>query len=318
MLLLVIAFVLIGSHLGSRHSTQICLALFFPQAPPPLLPSPFFSDETDATLQSLLRHPVGGSCMGGVSGFSGDWASQRSVVDSLRILEKWRGDARTRPRRRLHRCAVVGSSSSLLQHTFGYEIDRADWVIRINDAPTPVSLHAYVGRRTDVVVKTHETLTHLEGFHALPAQAGVLRVYYCHVPWVSRCWMEAAHDGYERLSPRLITWARQSIRTLRWPTSGAMAIALSLHLCNSTRLYGFGPDTESLQKESGTTRDCAKYYGPCHSWAYYSGSDVKRAPHKFWHDWQAEARWIDVLRSSAPRPGRGPVQLQEVKVFAAG
>ena len=205
MLLLVIAFVLIGSHLGSRHSTQICLALFFPQAPPPLLPSPFFSDETDATLQSLLRHPVGGSCMGGVSGFSGDWASQRSVVDSLRILEKWRGDARTRPRRRLHRCRVC----SLLQHTFGYEIDRADWVIRINDAPTPVSLHAYVGRRTDVVVKTHETLTHLEGFHALPAQAGVLRVYYCHVPWVSRCWMEAAHDGYERLSPRLITWARQ-------------------------------------------------------------------------------------------------------------
>ena len=292
---------------GYRHfpARSACFALLSPSVwPPPRLPSPFLSDESDETLLRLMKLPPGGRCRDGAEGFAGQ---------SLEAVRRWRGNADrgSRPdltnsllpnhgRGRIRSCAVVGSSSVLLRSEHGREIDEAEWVIRMNDAPTPAHLRAHVGSRTSIHINVGSTLR-MTG-EGKPVRTNRLRngtrvVYYCrgHGAAVANCWSGTAHDDgvVERLSPRLVAWARQSIRTLKWPTSGAMAVAMALHVCDRTRLYGFDglpPDpTEAVSKApSSIASECAKYHGSCRSRARYRG-DAQG------HDWEAEARWIAYL-----------------------
>lgn len=63
---------------------------------------------------------------------------------------------------RLHcnSCSLVTSSGHLTGSERGAEIDRADCVIRMNDAPTQ-GYEEHVGRRTSVRVVAHSSLDHL-------------------------------------------------------------------------------------------------------------------------------------------------------------
>ena len=303
----VLLFVALGAGLGRRflHAplvslrSAVCVGLAFPPEPesPATLPllrsSPFFSDESDASLRSLLHLPVGGDCSG-ASGFAG--ATMHDVV-------RWRG-APGGGRNTLlpdggygkfRSCAVVGSSGALLDERHGSSIDGAEWVIRINSAPTPSALRAHVGRRTSVYLNQGPTSVRLLSAHtsridtgtrpppdhtssnATPASTGAQQelhaasrltprgqsasriVHYCHVPWIADCWAAGRARGggtgavTERLSPRLVTWTRRRLRTLKWPTTGAMAIALALHVCNATLVFGFGPPLASSRPSSSST-----------------------------------------------------------------
>ena len=50
--------------------------------------------------------------------------------------------------RHIGTCAVVGSSSRALDQELGSEIEQADWVVRVNNAPVPSQLRAHLGTRT--------------------------------------------------------------------------------------------------------------------------------------------------------------------------
>ena len=189
------------------------------------------------------------------------------------------------------RCAVVGSSSNLLDRSDGAAIDAADWVIRVNNAPTPPSLSAQVGSRTDVYVNTHSTRRgactatssgndqwHVTSSHCNTSN----QVFYCHVPVVGRCWWDIHKDHFDRISPRLVGWARAALSTRRFPTSGLMAVLLALHTCNSTRLYGFGPSFSSR---------CAKYFGECLSLQ-------ESYLHSTWHDMGIEYAWLAMVTNN--------------------
>ena len=62
------------------------------------------------------------------------------------------------------------------------------------------------------------------------------QVFYCHVPNVGRCWWDIHKDHFDRISPRLVGWARAALATKRFPTSGMMALLLALHSCNVTQV----------------------------------------------------------------------------------
>ena len=54
------------------------------------------------------------------------------------------------------RCAVVGSSGSLLHDTLGREIDAHDVILRFNNAPSGAGYEAFVGSRTDMrILNSH-------------------------------------------------------------------------------------------------------------------------------------------------------------------
>ena len=192
-------------------------------------------------------------------------------------------------------CAVVGSSSNLLDRSDGAAIDAADWVIRANNAPTPPNLHAQVGSRTDVYVNTHSTKRaactakasgddqwHVTSSHCNTSN----QVFYCHVSNVGRCWWDIHKDHFDRISPRLVGWARAALSTKRFPTSGMMALLLALHSCNVTRVYGFGPSY---------TSGCAKYFGTC---LPLQESYLNPRSSYGWHDMETEYAWLALVTNN--------------------
>lgn len=117
----------------------------------------------------------------------------------------------------------------------------------------------------------------------------------CQNIWVAECWTRTKIDGAERLSPWLVDFAARLLRTAKAPTTGFMAIALALHCCNSTRLFGFGTLGEGALGSGGSVtrangrakgRGCARYFGRCENASEYKDGGRR------WHDWSREAAWI--------------------------
>ena len=73
--------------------------------------------------------------------------------DDIHIRGGLRPDAKSLGRR----CAVVGNSGSLLDHTYGSEIDSHDAVIRFNAAPTK-GYEKHVGKKTTIRVQNIDNL----------------------------------------------------------------------------------------------------------------------------------------------------------------
>ena len=63
-------------------------------------------------------------------------------LPTLSTLRQWRAHSSGKPVGRAQRCAVVGSSASLLDEAWGDAIDANDWVIRVNYAPAGVGVNA--------------------------------------------------------------------------------------------------------------------------------------------------------------------------------
>ena len=145
----------------------------------PPLPTGLFSHESDSGLQRLISRGQPGASLKGLN-MSKALNLSRSV---------WRSPLRPNATRR-RTCAVVGSSSNLLERRDGAAIDAADWVVRMNNAPTPANLSAHVGSRTDVYVNSFSTKRalckatptgtdqwHVTGSHC----ASSTQVFYCMV-----------------------------------------------------------------------------------------------------------------------------------------
>ena len=263
--------------LFDKPATTALRRTFKPLCSQPRLETGLFGHESASGLQRLLTNGKKGATLKGLN-----ISQVHSMSSSVKRSPLAHGQS-------FRRCAVVGSSSNLLDRSDGAAIDAADWVIRVNNAPTPPSLHAQVGSRTDVYVNTHSTRraactatsSGSDQWHVTSSHCNTSnQVFYCHVPVVGKCWWGIHKDHFDRISPRLVSWARAALSTKRFPTSGFMAVLLALHTCSVTRLYGFGPSYLS---------GCAKYFGTClplqESYLHHTGSNA-------WHDMGTEYAWL--------------------------
>ena len=152
----------------------------------------FFRDATDA---SLARMEILGL---GRGGFQSRWGGNATLTD----LKAWRDAAASSSllAAGAKSCAVVGASSSLLRATDGPEIDMADFVIRINNAPLPAAFRAQLGTRTSLLVTTFPDVRPHSLPHELHSHAPLLLdaydfhdahvLFYCHVPYSILLWLK--------------------------------------------------------------------------------------------------------------------------------
>jgi len=211
------------------------------------------------------------------------------------------------------RCAVVGSSATLLGAALGSEIDGADFVLRVNSAPT-AGFEADVGRRTSLRIVTLLPFRHLRYCsHVTEGErrrqcggqtADAPMVVYCNTPWRGACWSDIADDPVPRASPAIVerTRALAKLRAAVFPSSGLLAVMMALSLCEAVSAYGFG---------TTATQRCAHYFGDgkgCVAPAAYTGrrdlanaSSARRGkgrPQGGWHNFRREEEF---LRSLARR-----------------
>ena len=52
-----------GSSLSRHIRARFCVAFFFPRDAPAQISTPYFSSESDAVLETLVRLPIGGNCV---------------------------------------------------------------------------------------------------------------------------------------------------------------------------------------------------------------------------------------------------------------
>ena len=266
--------------LFDKH-TAAAASRFTPLCSKPRLPTGLFGHEDEAGLLHLITRGNAGATLKGLNVSQVTELSQSVSKSPVARNHSYRS------------CAVVGSSSNLLDRFDGAAIDAADWVIRANNAPTPAHLSAHVGSRTDVYVNTHSpkraacaaTARGQNQWHVTESHCNTsTQVFYCHVPYVGRCWWGIRKDRFDRISPRLVGWARAALGTSRsYPTSGLMAMLLALHTCDVTRPYGFGPSF---------TSPCAKYFGDC---LPLEAAYLNPRASFGWHDMRTEYAWMAMV-----------------------
>lgn len=153
-------------------------------------------------------------------------------------------------------CAVVGSSSKLLDREDGLRIDTSDLVIRSNHPPVASWLDRYVGSRTDVHIDPMQLAPSgtLSRRHAVTVKGGGVQLFTCtsnhNFPDCLRLYSSAnASDGrWDRVAPAIDWYARalmestgvQRRNAFSRPTTGFIALLVALHSCDKVTLYGYG------------------------------------------------------------------------------
>ena len=206
-------------------------------------------------------------------------------------------------------CAVVGSSGTLRGRSFGRAIDAHEAVFRINAAPT-FGHTAAVGTRTTWRIHNSE-----KPFMMAASGLPELQAVICHMAWIGSCQHQAFSGAYTDttafINPRFYSQLYSLLgrpRDKQSPSTGLLAIALALGVCDRISIFGFGragtagqlPATKAVKatmhsdaqhaKEgpsTGSFRQYCRHYWECVKWEdeakYYD-------PLHTFHDWQAEER----------------------------
>ena len=232
----------------------------------------------------------------------------------LRALRRYHRNTSLPMRCEYASCAVVGSSGSLRENSFGQAIDAHEAVIRINAAP----VHPYeeaVGTRTTWRVHNSE-----KPFMLAAIDDPALQVPICHMPWIGSC----QHTAFSGAFGATVAMVNPVFYSQLWgllgrpkekqaPSTGMLALALALGACGRVSVYGFGRAGKSSHcrhywecdvAPDGVTGE-ASYYDPLHSF----------------HDWMAEerlrARWLRLgVIEDGPRWGAGAVAVRAIQSAA--
>ena len=151
-------------------------------------------------------------------------------------------DAKTLGRR----CAVVGNSGSLLDHTYGAEIDSHDAVIRFNAAPTK-GYEKYVGKKTTIRVQNIDNLGFREPRDEMLVFTARDEKTFRHFSEYQK--KQFSKHGKEKTHIQRVfnpqfwchVWDWVDRRKLK-PSSGFAGVVLALRACSSKEkvsLYGF-------------------------------------------------------------------------------
>ncbi|XP_066578372.1 alpha-2,8-sialyltransferase 8F [Amia ocellicauda] len=162
----------------------------------------------------------------------------------------------------LSRCAVVGNGGILKNSNCGAEIDRADYIIRINLPPLAQSA-ADVGLKTSLVSANPSQINNVyrrlsyerrpfvdtvSSFGLAPLLLPAFVFPHCTEPCVRafysllelRPQQRALFFSPQYLRQLALYWQRQGLHPVRLST-GMMLASVALELCDHVHLYGFWP-----------------------------------------------------------------------------
>eukprot|EP00118_Oscarella_pearsei_P010415 m.63886 g.63886 ORF g.63886 m.63886 type:complete len:251 (+) comp35198_c0_seq2:93-845(+) len=156
-------------------------------------------------------------------------------------------------------CSLVGSSGHLLSEKAGEEIDKADCIFRMNQAPVR-GFEKDVGRRTTVRVLNHvcPVLSHKPTQHQLfqleTSDVAVVWAPPKRLPLILTRLKQIAHD-FPHMRVYLITaqkmknldelfakeTGRDRVKSGSWLTTGWFTFDLVLRACDQVSVYGLPP-----------------------------------------------------------------------------
>jgi hypothetical protein len=159
-------------------------------------------------------------------------------------------------RSRFRTCAVVSSSGVLKRHNLGPDIDKADLVIRFNDAPT-AGYEKYVGRKEGVRFVNGKETEYTLRFRTDRYINKTNGISYVVVPMTSKINLEAVRKKFSgvewfQIAKSMPVSFRKLLEAVYWsdryvfhegrgsstPTSGAMGMIVAMSLCDEVRGYG--------------------------------------------------------------------------------
>eukprot|EP00873_Tetraselmis_striata_P035973 jgi/Tetstr1/456237/TSEL_042999.t1 len=173
-------------------------------------------------------------------------------------------------------CAVVGSSSTLLQSEQGKEIDAHSFVMRFNQAPTR-RFERHVGSKTSLRLQNQERVGPVPGDRvptclvkgynfrhnkkctllALSPQFMLYTKYYWY-------FHRMPGPGGGAVSARISSLSRDVSRIKM--STGMMGLSLALHLCGKVDLYGFSGGRGHYYQKSAAKRSDATPFEDRHPW----------------------------------------------------
>ena len=228
----------------------------------------------------------------------------------------------------LNRCAVVGSSGSLLDGALGREIDGHDIVLRFNNAPT-VGYDAFVGSRSDVrILNSHATAAILQRCAVITKQG------LCEpTPNVSQCCprghlvlnsgRDPIVDCFRRacgkptapnVLPLLGKHTLVDVFTKRLEPlsimSGIYGLVSALLLCSrEVNLYGFSTGTASRVRSPSSRGPMGQYhyYDNC---GHFDSDALNKTANIMGQDWFQGEYAGRRIRLVSPSPGAGAAAAQ--------
>jgi len=182
--------------------------------------------------------------------------------------------ADTVTKQRFQTCAIVGSSGTLLQHSFGAAIDRAQLVVRFNAAPVDAQFSPHVGSKTTWRFVNDPLWLRLADRATLrPADRG--RVFttcvsaknsFFKFPYAnrSRIFDHCIHPHFLEHVARFMPPTRSAAQAEQRPTTGLIAVFFLINLCDNIALFGFDHRNETYHYWASGK---AKRIG-VHSWSH--------------------------------------------------
>jgi hypothetical protein len=249
--------------------------------------------------------------------FTASRTAKKLPGGQLALLNVWRerilaapGTAETG--RRYSSCAVVGSSSILLDAEHGAAIDAHDAVFRANKAPIS-GYERHVGSRTTMRIWGSQPLP--ENYTQWRHTKETIVLHCQPVPWVSSCWHEISVGAARpRISP--FAWEELLLsvydgddatmrNVLKYPSTGAMAVWTALARCDSPpTVYGFGgacarKGTEARAGRRGHQHRQAASASKEPLTYYPNGALTKKGVKGFWgyHNYVEEWAWLRRLHN---------------------
>lgn len=156
---------------------------------------------------------------------------------------------------RCRTCSVVGNSGNLRSSGYGPQIDAAEFVIRINQAPTE-GFEQDVGYRTThhvmypesaIDLKSDSTSLLLAPFKTLDLEWIISaltngNITYTYMPVMPR--IKANKDKVLVYNPAFLKYVHETWLDGhgRYPSTGFLSLVFALHICDEVKVFGFGAD----------------------------------------------------------------------------
>ncbi|XP_056459757.1 alpha-N-acetylgalactosaminide alpha-2,6-sialyltransferase 5b isoform X2 [Gadus chalcogrammus] len=245
---------------------------------------------------------------------------KRSTTDPITVLRGYKSFVDQKPlKMHCSSCSLVSSSGQLTGGRRGEEIDRAQCVIRMNDAPS-AHFQRDVGRRTDLRVVAHSSLTRVLSRRQELLNASQDTVF---IFWGPSSSMRRDGKGtmfnslklVKRLLPRhkLYVVSQRKMLSLdelfknetgmdrkgskSWLSTGWFTMSLATELCGSINVFGMvPPDFCSPASNSSTQRPSVPYhYYEPRGWSecstYLSNERSQKGSHRFVTEKSVFASW---------------------------
>lgn len=153
------------------------------------------------------------------------------------------------------RCAVVGNSGNLRGSGYGKDINRHDFIMRMNQAPT-------AGFEMDVGSRTTHHFMYPESAKNLPANVSFVLVPFkaLDLLWIAsslstgqirftyapvKAFLRVDKEKVQIYNPAFFKYIhdRWTEHHGRYPSTGMLVLFFALHVCDEVNVYGFGADS---------------------------------------------------------------------------